>query len=145
MYQIKALMSLIPLITIESIPFDVFVGISSRYAQYLGTPPLRVRINTRSDLLPQVALTCLLIASSRPDTCTNCLLNQKIPDIRWSSWRNSGRFCTENSLHRRNVTQESIPLGREPPACQPYVLWPTDVRWSFLSLNRSPVMATRCH
>ena len=77
MYQIKALMYLIPLITFESIPFDMCVGISSRYAQYLGTPPLRVRINTRSDLLPEVARTCLLIALGRLDICTNYLLNQK--------------------------------------------------------------------
>ena len=107
MYQIKAVISLTPLITIESIPFDVFVGISSRYAQYLGTPPLRVRINTRSDLLPEVALTCLLIASGRPDICTNCRLNQ--------TFRRLGGLLGEivmvseyKTVYRHKVTQESI-------------------------------------
>ena len=116
-------MSLIPLITIESIPFDVFVGISSRYAQYLSTPPLRVRINTRSDLLPQVALTCLLIASSRPDICTNCRLNQifrRMP---------IGEIATVSVLfmYKRKVIQENIPLGCVPIACQLYILRPQDV------------------
>ena len=96
-------MSLMPLITIEGIPFDVCVGMYSRYAQYLGTPPLRVRINTRSDLLPQVALTCLLIASGRPDICTNCRLNQK--------FRRLGSFLGEIvtvSVHRALCTDARL-------------------------------------